>query len=336
MSGFHVNRIRQRGAVLLLVLGAIAILSILAVQLAHRANLANASASRAGTEANFRRMFTSGLEISKCLISTGRSTQGYDTASDPWTKLTQVDTGPREHLKVQLCDESGKLNFQKFAGTTDDAARFKKAMARLLDYLHKTDEANDRHWDEVGAAMRVRLGIDKADSVAPIYTLDGFREAGIAKEILYGNMGDEPAHAACLYDFLTPFGDGRINLNTAPAPVLSALDEEYSDDVVAQILSWRGNANGGNDAAQPFKTASELEQVPGIVERTTVDGKTQVVKDLYLKIQDQVSVQSTCISARLIADINGQRRMAFAYFEVLSGAGKSQQLKLLSFEEIEP
>ncbi len=330
---------RPRGAVLLLVLGAIAILSILAVELAHRANLASAKAIRTTRDAGFRRIFNAGLEVSKGLIIEGRpsSTQGYDTASDPWARMVKVETGEREHLTIQLNDESGKLNVLKAMGTSDEAVRYRKSLARLLVYLRKSDDGNSQRWDAIELALKTRLGINNG-TAAPdaLYTLDGLREAGLGKDVLFGNVIEATVVQKPLSAYLTTWGDGRVNLNTATAPVLYALDGEYNEELVAQIESWRGNENTSNDPITAFKTPKELELVPGIVQRATVNGQTQIVRDLYTNVQDRVSVKSACISARLIAEINGERRMAFGYFEVSPQTGTAQQLKLLTYEEIEP
>lgn len=334
-----VPRSRPRGAVLLLVLGAIAILSILAVELAHRANLASANATRTARDASFRRVFNAGMEVSKGLIIEGRpsSSQGYDTASDPWAKPVKIDTGDREHLTVQLFDESAKLNILKAIGTTDEAVRYRKSLARLLAYLRKTDDGNAQHWDAIELALKTRLGIDNGVATPDVlYTLDGLREAGIGKDLLFGSTSDANVDQKPLSAYLTTWGDGRVNLNTATAPVLYALDDEYNDDLIAQIESWRGNLTAPTDTITAFKTTKELELVPGIIQRATVDGHTQIVRDLYTIVQDRVAVKSACISARIIAEINGERRMAFGYFEVTPLTGSAQQLRLLAFEEVEP
>ena len=334
-----VQRSSPRGAILLLVLGAIAILSILAVELAHRANLASANATRTARDASFRRVFNAGMEVSKGLIVEGRasSNQGYDTASDPWAKPVKLDTGDREHLIVQLFDESAKLNVLKAIGTTDEAVRYRKSLARLLAYLRKADDGNAQRWDSIELALKTRLGIDKGTATPDaLYTLDGLREVGIGKDALFGSASSTNTDQKSLSAYLTTWGDGRVNLNTAPAPVLYTLDDEFNEELVAQIESWRGNSDTPTDTATAFKTAKDLELVPGIIQREIVDGHTQIVRDLYTNVQDRVSVKSACISARIIAEINGQRRMAFAYFEVTPLMGSAQQLRLLAYEEVEP
>ena len=50
---------------------------------------------------------------------------------------------------------------------------------------------------------------------------------GVTRELFYGT-GESPGLVQCM----TVFGDGRININTAPKPVLRALAVEMTDEDV--------------------------------------------------------------------------------------------------------
>lgn len=329
-------RTRERGAVLLLVLGAVAILTILAVELAHRANLDVQRSERTIRDAAFRRTFTSGIELARGLLLEGRKTDGVDFLGDPWSKPVKVELTERARVAIQISDESGKLNLLKTLEPSSTGTTARKSLARLLAYLKKSDSGHEPQWQKIDAALRKRLGIDENTSAQPLVTLDGLREeSNIAAANVFGSADFEMTddHSR-LCDFVTLYGDGRVNLNTAPAAVLYSLDEEYSDELVGQIEAWRGN---GEDASssKPFKTAKELETVPGVVEQTQIDGQTQVTKNLYTKIQDRLSVQSRTFSARIVAEVDGRQRLALAYFEV-AGAGSASLPKLIAYEEVEP
>ena len=56
----------------------------------------------------------------------------------------------------------------------------------------------------------------------------------MTRELFYGT-GESPGLAQCL----TVFGDGKININTAPKPVLRALAAEMTDDEVDQLDKYR-------------------------------------------------------------------------------------------------
>lgn len=57
---------------------------------------------------------------------------------------------------------------------------------------------------------------------------------GVSLDLFYGK-GDSPGLSRCL----TVFGDGRVNINTAPKQVLRALAEEMTDDEVERLDRYR-------------------------------------------------------------------------------------------------
>jgi len=70
-----------------------------------------------------------------------------------------------------------------------------------------------------------------------------------------------------LRDLLTTYGDGRINLNTAPLEVLKALPG-LSDSAARAIVLYRDGFDRapGTDDDHPFGGLNELSEVPGLTE----------------------------------------------------------------------
>ena len=324
-----------KGAVLLLVLGAVAILSILAVELAHRANIDVSRSARAGREAIKRRAFDSGVEVAKALLSEGRS-ESFDYLGDKWNKTVSFRAGENTSVTVSVQDECGKLNVAKAVGSDQTTTRTRRSLARLLEYVKRREPERDEEWRKTEELLKKRLGVDSKDTMPPLYTLDGLREAGISGEMVFG-LRDRTQPRLALSDLLTVFGDGRINLNTAHPAVLYAIDEEYDENLVAQIAAWRGDSKEGATAAyKPFKQAKDLEQVEGIIRRLQLDGKS-TEKNLFQKIQNNVGVQSSCFSACIEIEHFGRAWKAWAFFECLPRSGTAgQTVNMLAYEEIEP
>lgn len=67
---------------------------------------------------------------------------------------------------------------------------------------------------------------------------------GVTHDLFYGTA-ESPGLVQCL----TVFGDGRININTAPKPVLRALAVEMTDDEVDRLDKYRRDQR--NDLADP-------------------------------------------------------------------------------------
>jgi hypothetical protein len=320
---------RTHGAVLMLVLCAVAILSILAVDLVHRANLESIRSQRGSRDAAFRRCSDSGFELVAGLIGEGRSTQGYDYLGDGWTRRISVALSANERIDVSVSDESGKLNLL-VAMSNADGGKTRKSLARLFAFLRGAEPKRDEAWRDAEERLRKRLGIGVPSSVEglnrPLYTLDGLREAGISTDVIFGaaashetNGGEGSQFALC--DLLTVFGDGKINLNTAPVPVLFSIDEEFDETLAARIAAWRTlPADTGKPADdkltyRPFQKSGELEGVEGVVVTQQINGQNQIVKNVFAKVQDRLSVSSRCFSARIVARVGERNRVAFGYFE---------------------
>ena len=153
------RRVRQpRGAVLLLVLYAVAILSILAVDLAHRANLESSRSQRSARDTAFRRCEDSGLELAACLLGEARNSPGCDYLGDGWNRRLSVGLIGNEHIDVALADESGKLNLL-LAMSNADGGKTRNSLARLFAYLRIAEPQRAAAWQDIEARLRQRLGV---------------------------------------------------------------------------------------------------------------------------------------------------------------------------------
>ena len=92
---------------------------------------------------------------------------------------------------------------------------------------------------------------------------------GITKE-LYEGTGGNPGIA----DYLTIYGDGNININTADKPVLKALSEDITDEVFEDLDAYRKDENNEDT----LKNISWIQSVTGI----SLSGIT--VKSTYFEI----------------------------------------------------
>ena len=86
---------------------------------------------------------------------------------------------------------------------------------------------------------------------------------GVTRQLFYGT-GESPGLVQCM----TVFGDGRVNINTAPTPVLRALATEMSDGELEWLDRYRRDVR--NDLAesgwhQRIPRASGLNILPQLV-----------------------------------------------------------------------
>jgi type II secretory pathway component PulK len=268
---------RERGAALLLVLAAVAILSVLAVELASRASAESLRAERSTRDAAFRRLFNSGGSIACGLL-----------AEPSRNREMTFTLGAGEQASIRMADESGKINIARIYSHPDEATAIRGRVARLFDYLKK--EAQPLR-DQV---------LKRIESRQPLFTLDGLREAEIDPARIFGPDG--------LSRHLTCFGDGLINLNTAPPAVLYALDPEFDEALVERIAGYRGR--------KVFQQTEDILLVEGIVTRTLLaDGRFQVTRNLYEKVRELVTVSSSAFSASIEAEAQGRRREAWVFLK---------------------
>ncbi len=326
-------RRRSRGAVLVLVLGAVAILAAVAVELAARANVDVMLAARSSREGAYRRLFDAGASVGwGMLVEPEVAT--YDGWGESWNREIAFSLAPGETATVRVADESGKINIAR----DGDRARLGRMVGRLFEYLRKYEAGDTRRWREVESRIWARLGLGTAEEGGErtkpesLLTLDGLREAGLGAEDLFGKRG--------LSRYLTCFGDGKINLNTAPRAVLYALDEEFDAAIVDRIAQYRGDPDGGEGVYKPFEEPKDLRLVEGMVEHAFTDGRSRVVRDLFLKVQSLVTVRSSAFSVRISARVGDRGRDAWVFFEPKridrAGDPPRRSLRRLAFEEILP
>lgn len=290
----------DRGAVLLLVLGAVAILAIVAVELAGRASTETLRGTRASREAAFRRLFDSGIEIARSLLAASES-ETSDHWGEAWNSRVDFALGPGESATVHLADESGKINIARAISHPGEAASIRRKLGRLFEYLRKNEDAEPEASREIESRVLERL-----KSRAPLLTLDGLREVNLTP----GQIFEEKR----LSRLVTCFGTGQTNLNTAPKAVLYALYDGFDETLADRIAGYRGRGEGEPGAYKPFKDTKELESVPGIVVRGEVEGETRVLFNHYERVGAIFSTKSDCFSVRIEAVVDGHRREAWAFF----------------------
>jgi general secretion pathway protein K len=83
---------------------------------------------------------------------------------------------------------------------------------------------------------------------------------GMSRELFYGR-GENPG----ISRFLTVYGDGKVNINTAEPVVLRSLSENLDQRAVEDMVSYRENED--NDISQP----NWYKSVPGMSSEVAVD-----------------------------------------------------------------
>jgi general secretion pathway protein K len=107
-----------------------------------------------------------------------------------------------------------------------------------------------------------------------------------------GNKQKTENKVAAVMEYLTAAGrDGKINLNTAPAPVLLALHEEMTDELAATLIEFRQDEDNKDKLGQP----DWYKQVPGFPGDIVFD-------------QNLITVNSSWFKVTVNAEFKGLRR----------------------------
>lgn len=270
----------NRGVALITVLLIISILIAVAVELnrSSRAEIYDATNISDGIRLTY--IAKSGFYAGSALLVNFP----HDSVSlrDEWARAELLSAKgqslfPDGFFVVAIEDEAGKIPLNKLVGNDGKFnADVKDMLIRLLtlpEFGLDEKKAVDiveaiKDWIDNDEEVEGAGGAESSyyASLDPSYTaknlpLDCIEELlmikGITKELFAGTK-EKPG----LAQYLTIYGDGYININTAPALVLRALSPSISTEIAGKMDEYRRNT--GNNLANMlwYKTISGLEAVP--------------------------------------------------------------------------
>ena len=174
---------------------------------------------------------------------------------------------------VTVCGETGKLNVNRLKDKSGKLNRVAvERVLRLIDLLNrqKDDDAHISYslvpalidWtdrdDDVTVLPFVRCrggGAEAEDYGRPESCRNGPFET--TEELLLVK-GMTPEIFERLSDYVTVYGDGKVNVNYAPALVLETLSEDVDASLARLIVDRR--------QSKPFESVAELRDLPGMTE----------------------------------------------------------------------
>lgn len=257
-----------RGSLLIIVLWWVVILSIMAVGLYSMTRPRIELAGRIGTSAAVRAAADAALYVSVALVGKD-GTPGHDCASDEWAHSPEIlgnihlgtstfavgffpldwdsDTNEGEP-RFGLQDEESRLNINKvpvnvlvrlFEQTCDVSSMACEALAgAVVDWRDEDDDPEDS-----GAES-----LSYQDMQHPYKPRNAFFQ--IPEELLLVK-GMSPEIYRRVEPYITVYGTGAVNVNTAPNLVLKCLG--LGDETLTVLNSWRSGPDGivgtGDDVA---------------------------------------------------------------------------------------
>ncbi|MBF0319867.1 MAG: general secretion pathway protein GspK [Nitrospirae bacterium] len=174
-----------------------------------------------------------------------------------------------EALTVTIIDECAKFNINTIInenGSRNDIAF--NGLLRLLKHLGI---------DQRAASLIAQHIAPNSTKKHPLYTPDA----------LYRIKAIAPEDIKKLLPFITVYGNGLININTAPEAVLIALSEEIDKELAGRIICYRDNA--------PFTQTADMQKVTGM------EGITKT-------LLGRISIRSTAFTVQARASYNSLSR----------------------------
>jgi general secretion pathway protein K len=265
----------EKGAALILVILIVSVIIAVTMELnaSSRANVYEA--------ANFRdRIKTlyiakSGFNAAGALLL--GDTNSYDSLTEIWARTeilspysAQLFEGDGRCTLI-IEDESGRIPVHRLAGSGPDSKQYREILVRFLslpefnlqrvqaedivdslrDWMDRDENITGRGAESsyyMALSPPYRAKNDTPDSVDELLLVKG-----ITPEIFFGAEG-RPG----IRDFLTVYGEGRININTAPKLVLRALSADITPERADAIDSYR------RDPANSLSDSSWYKKVDGM------------------------------------------------------------------------
>ena len=170
---------------------------------------------------------------------------GFDGEGDDWSKPVAYNYRGI-FISIRIADECGKFNVNKL---TDP--RYYRVGKRLFNELGKP---------EIADAIKDWIDKDSVSSPfgaeADYYESSGYRPSNKPMkslgELLYVKGVDRKTFRE-LSPYLTVYGNGKINVNSAPKKVLLALSDRMGEEAADSIIE-----------ARPIKKLETLKELPGI------------------------------------------------------------------------
>jgi general secretion pathway protein K len=253
----------RRGVALIIVLLMVSISVALTVQFNRDTRSEVYGAANISDGIRLRYIAESGFYAGEALLLADKTS--FDALTEPWANTEMIalqsegffDNGA---FKLAIQDEGGKIPVNSLVNGNAFNPLIRDLLLRFLTgpYFHleqrKAEELMDaiKDWidadDEVtggGAegAYYAGLAMPYAAKNAPIDCIEELLMVkGVTRELFYGTE-ESPGLVQCM----TVFGDGRININTAPRPVLKALSPDMADGDVEWLDRYRRDVR--NDLA---------------------------------------------------------------------------------------
>ena len=303
----------RRGVALIVVLLMVSIITALTIQLNRDTRSDVTAAANLSDGVRLRYVAQSGFAVGEALLLADRT--NFDALTELWANTEMISLQSEGYFdngsfKLAIQDEGGKIGINALVNGSAYYAPIHDLLVRLLTGpsfrldQRKAEELVDaiKDWidsDDVvtgaGAEGAYYAGLRRHYTVknAPIDCIEELLMVkGVTRELFYGT-GESPGLAQCL----SVYGDAKININTAPLPVLRALAVEMTDDDVKQLDKYRHEPQHNLADATWYKNISRATPLPSSI-GGLIKVKSEVFQITAVGLQGRMSERITGVVKR--------------------------------------
>jgi general secretion pathway protein K len=263
----------RRGVALILVLLMISLIIAVTIQLNRSSRTEIYEAANLSDGIRLHNVARSGFHAGEAILLADKN--NFDALTETWANTEMLALKSEAFFenasfKLLIEDEAGKIAVNRLVSGATFNAPIRELLLRLLTGPHfhleqrKAEELLeaikdwiDKDGDVTGNgaedAYYAGLAHPYAAKNAPLDCIEELLMVkGVTRELFYGT-GESPGLAQCL----SVFGDGKININTAPVPVLQALTVEMTPEVVARLDEYRRDEKNDLANALWYQKASQ-------------------------------------------------------------------------------
>ncbi len=301
----------RRGSILILVLFVLTVLSLIALSLSYRTGVETRDARHEAIRIKLASLSRSAASIAISRIK--QNTNDYDHPAEPWcmhaslaeqnllpewSQITnEDDEEPEYRTTYSVIDEDGKLNL--LYASSEALEKFGLSPSQIDSFFDWIDEDNIARAEGVEDEYYLLRKTPYLTKNKPLDILDElFLIRGMNTQVYWGedwnhnktldtneddgieqwpvdNMDGELQLG--LVDVLTVYGDGKVNLNTAPRLVLETLP--ITEQAVDQIIGYRmfDQSSSGSLDDHAFRSTDDIALLQGLTDADK-DVLTQITK----------------------------------------------------------
>ncbi len=232
----------------------------------------------------------SGINIASGIVSERASRGNYTYPGFVDMEIESPSKDFDARMNLRILDENSKFNINTIVypnGAINERAY--DTFRKLLSYLSVDSSVAYYVADWIDSDAEERMaGSEKGAKNARLYSVD---ELMLIKGI------DKNVYEK-LSPYITVYGDGLININSAEKPVLASLSEKMTDELAQRIIDYR--------KAAPFEDISQLQKVAGFN------------LEIYGPLSAGITVKGRCFHVTASADLGGVKRVV----EAVIGTGE--------------